>query len=253
MENTDFESYPGAGAQADVLGETIRVGERAYLQNNGIALRQELLNQAQDLQKQGKTVTRITEGKVLLGAIAIADPIKSTTPDAIATLHRIGIKIIMCTGDNSDTARAVSSALGIQDYRGEVSPKDKQDLVEDLKSQGHRVAMACDGINDAPALAAADLGIAMGTGTGVAMESTGITLVTGDLQGTVSSIALSKAVMRNIRQNLFFAFFYNAIGIPIAAEILYPFFGILLSPMIAGITMSFSSVSAICSALRLKN
>lgn len=251
MENTDFESYPGAGAQADVLGETIRVGERAYLQNNGIALRQELLNQAQDLQKQGKTVTWITEGKVLLGAIA--DPIKSTTPDAIATLHRIGIKIIMCTGDNSDTARTVSSALGIQDYRAEVSPKDKQDLVEDLKSQGHRVAMACDGINDAPALAAADLGIAMGTGTGVAMESTEITLVTGDLQGTVSSIALSKAVMRNIRQNLFFAFFYNAIGIPIAAEILCPFFGILLSPMIAGITMSFSSLSAICSALRLKN
>lgn len=250
---TDFESFTGAGVQAKVRGETIRVGKKAFLENNGIALPQEFLNKAQRLQKQAKTVIWVGKGEELLGAIAIADPIKPTTPDAISALHRLGIKVIMCTGDNFDTAQAVSSTLGIKDYRAEASPKDKQDLVEELKSQGHRVAMAGDGINDAPALAAADLGIAMGTGTDVAMGSAGITLVKGDLQGIVSSIALGKAVMRNIRQNLFFAFFYNAIGVPIAAGLLYPFFGIILSPMIAGIAMSFSSVSVISNALRLKN
>jgi Cu+-exporting ATPase len=249
---TDFESFTGAGVQAKVRGETIRVGKKTFLQNNGIALPQEFLSKAQRLQKQAKTVIWVGKGEELLGAIAIADPIKSTTPDAISALHRLGIEVIMCTGDNFDTAQAVSSALGIKDYRAEASPKDKQDLVEELKSQGHRVAMAGDGINDAPALAAADLGIAMGTGTDVAMGSAGITLVKGDLQGIVSSIALGKAVMRNIRQNLFFAFFYNAIGVPIAAGLLYPFFGIILSPMIAGIAMSFSSVSVISNALRLK-
>ena len=249
---TDFESFTGAGVQAKIRGETIRVGKKTFLQNNGIALPQEFLSTAQRLQKQAKTVIWVGKGEELLGAIAIADPIKSTTPDAISALHRLGIEVIMCTGDNFDTAQAVSSALGIKDYRAEASPKDKQDLVEELKSQGHRVAMAGDGINDAPALAAADLGIAMGTGTDVAMGSAGITLVKGDLQGIVSSIALGKAVMRNIRQNLFFAFFYNAIGVPIAAGLLYPFFGIILSPMIAGIAMSFSSVSVISNALRLK-
>ena len=249
---TDFESFTGAGVQAKVRGETIRVGKKTFLQNNGIALPQEFLSKAQRLQKQAKTVIWVGKGEELLGAIAIADSIKSTTPDAISALHRLGIEVIMCTGDNFDTAQAVSSALGIKDYRAEASPKDKQDLVEELKSQGHRVAMAGDGINDAPALAAADLGIAMGTGTDVAMGSAGITLVKGDLQGIVSSIALGKAVMRNIRQNLFFAFFYNAIGVPIAAGLLYPFFGIILSPMIAGIAMSFSSVSVISNALRLK-
>jgi len=249
---TDFESFTGAGVQAKVRGETIRVGKKTFLQNNGMALPQEFLSTAQRLQKQAKTVIWVGKGEELLGAIAIADSIKSTTPDAISALHRLGIEVIMCTGDNFDTAQAVSSALGIKDYRAEASPKDKQDLVEELKSQGHRVAMAGDGINDAPALAAADLGIAMGTGTDVAMGSAGITLVKGDLQGIVSSIALGKAVMRNIRQNLFFAFFYNAIGVPIAAGLLYPFFGIILSPMIAGIAMSFSSVSVISNALRLK-
>jgi Cu+-exporting ATPase len=188
----------------------------------------------------------------LLGLIAIADPVKATTKEAVAELHKMGLSVVMCTGDNHKTAEAVARELGIDEVHAEVSPEDKQRIVNELKEKGHRVAMAGDGINDAPALAAADVGIAMGTGTDVAIESAGLTLVKGDLRGIVGGLRLSRAVMRNIRQNLFFAFIYNALGVPVAAGILYPFFGILLSPMIAGAAMAFSSLSVVTNALRLK-
>ena len=185
------------------------------------------------------------------GILAVADPIKESTPEALRELQRMGLKVIMLTGDNERTAQAVAKKLGIDQVEAGVAPRDKHERVTQLREQSV-VAMAGDGINDAPALAAADVGIAMGTGTDVAMESAGITLVKGDLDGIVKAIHLSKAVMRNIRQNLFFAFVYNALGIPIAAGLLYPFFGLLLSPIIAGAAMSLSSVSVIANALRLR-
>jgi Cu+-exporting ATPase len=182
----------------------------------------------------------------------VADPIKKSTPDAIRALHELGLKIHMVTGDQEQTARSVAEELGIDEVRAGVKPEDKHDYIKHLRDDGRTVAMAGDGINDAPALAAAHVGIAMGTGTDVAIESAGVTLVKGDLQGIVKAIELSRAVMRNIRQNLFFAFIYNTLGIPIAAGILYPFCGILLSPMIAAAAMSLSSVSVISNALRLR-
>jgi Cu+-exporting ATPase len=187
------------------------------------------------------------------GVIAVADPIKQSTPAAIDHLHQLGIKVVMLTGDNERTARAVAEKLGIDEIEAGVEPQHKHERVQQLRERNQVVAMAGDGINDAPALAAADVGIAMGTGTDVAMESAGITLLRGDLSGIEKAIRLSRAMMRNIRQNLFFAFAYNALGIPIAAGILYPWFGILLSPMIAGAAMSFSSVSVIANALRLRS
>jgi Cu+-exporting ATPase len=186
------------------------------------------------------------------GVIAISDPIKSSTPEAISNLHRAGLKIIMLTGDNKETARQVGTKLAIDDVVAEVTPADKQAQVEELKRRGLVVAMAGDGVNDAPALAAADVGIAMGTGTDVAMHSAGVTLVKGDLRGIVQAIALSRATMRNIRQNLLFAFLYNGLGVPIAAGVLYPFFGLLLSPIVASAAMAMSSVSVISNALRLR-
>ena len=186
------------------------------------------------------------------GIIAIADPIKATTPAAISALNAAGIRIVMLTGDNATTARAVAAKLGITDVEADVLPQDKAKVVERLRQQGRVVAMAGDGVNDAPALAAADVGIAMGTGTDVAMESAGVTLLKGDLNGVVRARRLSMATMANIRQNLFFAFVYNAAGIPIAAGVLYPKFGILLSPVIAAAAMSLSSVSVIANALRLR-
>ena len=183
----------------------------------------------------------------------MADPIKESTPGAIEQLHRLGLKIIMLTGDNERTARAVAQKLGIDEVEAGVEPQHKNDRVRQLREQDNVVAMAGDGINDAPALAAADVGIAMGTGTDVAMESAGITLLKGDLRGIEKAIRLSRAMMRNIRQNLFFAFIYNSLGVPIAAGALYPFFGILLSPIIAGAAMSLSSVSVITNALRLRS
>jgi Cu+-exporting ATPase len=186
------------------------------------------------------------------GTLAVADPIKDSTPEAVRALHELGLKITMLTGDNEQTARAVASELGIDDFAAGVSPQEKHDRVKQLRDSGRRVAMAGDGINDAPALAAADVGIAMGTGTDVAIQSAGVTLVKGDLRGIVRAIRLSRQVMRNIRQNLFFAFVYNAAGVPIAAGILYPVFGLLLSPMIAALAMSLSSVSVIGNALRLR-
>jgi Cu+-exporting ATPase len=186
------------------------------------------------------------------GILAISDPIKSTTPQAIARLHALGLKIIMLTGDNERSAQAVAKTLGLDQVKAGVEPHHKHAFIRELRDQGHIVAMAGDGINDAPALAAAHVGIAMGTGTDVAMESAGITLLKGDLRGIAQAITLSRAMMRNIRQNLFFAFIYNTLGVPVAAGILYPFFGILLSPILAGAAMSLSSVSVITNALRLR-
>ena len=185
--------------------------------------------------------------------LAVSDPIKISTPEAIAQLHKLGLKIIMVTGDNERTANAVARNLALDQVEAGVEPQHKHERVQQLRKRGDTVAMAGDGINDAPALAAAHVGIAMGTGTDVAMESAGITLVKGDLRGIAKAVALSRSMMRNIRQNLFFAFIYNALGIPLAAGLLYPFLGVLLSPMIAGAAMSLSSVSVIANALRLRH
>lgn len=201
----------------------------------------------------GQTVMFIAIDGKAAGLISVADPIKQSAPEAIRDLHAEGVKIVMLTGDNQTTANAVAGNLGIDRVEAEVSPDHKAEIVRQLQSEGRIVAMAGDGINDAPALAQAQVGIAMGTGTDVAMESAGITLVKGDLRGIVRARRLSRATMRNIRQNLFFAFVYNSLGVPIAAGLLYPIFGLLLSPMIAAGAMSLSSVSVIGNALRLRN
>jgi Cu+-exporting ATPase len=252
-EITDFESTTGGGVQALVQGDMIRIGKRSFLESAGITIPDALAATEQRLQGEAKTVVWAGRNQQLLGFIAIADPIKESAKEAIESLHKMGLVVIMCTGDNRRTAEAVAKAFGIDEVHAEVSPEDKQRFVNALKEKGHHVAMAGDGINDAPALAAADVGIAMGTGTDIAIESAGITLVKGDLRGIVGGLRLSRAVMHNIRQNLFFAFIYNATGIPIAAGVLYPIFGILLSPMIAGAAMALSSVSVISNSLRLKH
>ena len=251
-ETTEFESITGGGVAAKLNGKLIRVGKEKFLSGSGVRIPDELKNQARRLQEKAQTTVWVAIDGEAIGVIGIADPIKATTPEAVRELHAMDLKIIMCTGDNRRTAESVAHELHIDDFRAEVMPHEKIDMVNTLKSGGAIVAMAGDGINDAPALAAADLGIAMGTGTDVAIESASITLVKGDLMGIAKAIHLSRAVMRNIRQNLFFAFIYNALGVPIAAGVLYPFFGILLSPMIAGAAMSFSSVSVIGNALRLR-
>lgn len=247
-----FESVTGGGVQGKVQGELVRVGKEKFLRESGVSIADDLTQHALALQEKAQTVVWVAKGDQAAGLLGIADPIKDTTREAIRTLHDLGIKVIMCTGDNRKTAEAVARELGIDEVKSEVMPQDKHDVVKQLKSQGAIVAMAGDGINDAPALAAADVGVAMGTGTDVAIQSAGITLVKGDLMGIAIAFHLSRAVMRNIRQNLFFAFFYNAIGIPVAAGVLYPFLRLLLSPMIAGAAMSFSSVSVIGNALRLR-
>jgi Cu+-exporting ATPase len=203
------------------------------------------------LDAQGPGIFVAIDGRPA-GAIVVADPIKDSTPDAIRALHDEGIRIVMVTGDSRTTADAVAKKLGIDEVIAEVLPDQKVEVIKRLQSEGRKVAMAGDGINDAPALAQAEVGIAMGTGTDVAMESADVTLVKGDLRGIVRARRLSDATIRNIRQNLFFAFIYNALGVPIAAGVLYPFFGLLLSPMIAAAAMSFSSVSVIANALRLR-
>jgi len=249
---SEFESTTGDGVHAQVGGQLIRVGKRSFIESSGISISEKLGSLAERLQGEAKTVIWVSGADQLFGMIAIADPIKETSKVAIESLHAMGISVVMCTGDNPRTAKAVAKELGIDTVHAEVSPEGKRRIVNELKEQGHIVAMAGDGINDAPALAAADVGIAMGTGTDVAIESAGMTLVKGDLRGIVGGLKLSRAVMRNIRQNLFFAFVYNAVGVPIAAGVLYPFFGVLLSPMIAGAAMAFSSVSVVTNALRLK-
>jgi Cu+-exporting ATPase len=248
----DFSSSTGGGVIATTGRATILVGQPVFLRENGVSGLEELAEQAGKLQTAGQTVIFVAIAGRAVGVIAVSDPIKNSTPGAVKELQRLGLKVIMLTGDDERTARAVASELGISEVEARVAPKDKHQRIERLRGKGSTVAMAGDGINDAPALAAADVGIAMGTGTDVAMESAGITLVKGDLNGIVKAIHLSRAVMRNVRQNLFFAFFYNALGIPIAAGLLYPFFGILLSPIIAGAAMSLSSVSVIGNALRLQ-
>ena len=250
---TDFESTTGGGVTGKLDGKTVRVGKRKFLEESGVSIPEDLDREAQHLQEKAQTVVWVAVDENTAGLLAIADPIKETTPKAIKALHDLGLKVIMCTGDNRKTAEAVARELGIDDFTAEVMPQDKIDIIKKLKSQGAIVAMAGDGINDAPALAESHVGIAMGTGTDVAIESAGITLVKGDLMGITKAIHLSRAIMRNIRENLFFAFIYNAVGIPIAAGVLYPFFGVLLSPIIAGAAMSFSSLSVVANALRLRS
>jgi Cu+-exporting ATPase len=210
------------------------------------------LERAEALRRDGHTAIFVAVDGALAGVVSVADPIKESTPDAIRELHAEGVRIVMLTGDSRTTADAVARTLGIDEVIPEVLPDQKAAVIERLQREGRVVAMAGDGINDAPALAQAQVGIAMGTGTDVAMESAGVTLVKGDLRGIVRARRLSRATMRNIRQNLFFAFVYNALGVPVAAGVLYPFFGVLLSPMIAAAAMSLSSVSVIGNALRLR-
>jgi len=247
----EFDSPTGKGVSGKVDGKLILLGNADFLKSASIAI-QPLEAQAESLRGDGATVINIAVDGKLAGVLAIADPVKASTADALKALAGEGIKVIMLTGDNRTTANAVAKRLGISDVEAEVLPDQKSAVVSRLQKQGRVVAMAGDGVNDAPALAAADVGIAMGTGTDVAMESAGVTLLKGDLGGIVRSRRLSQATMRNIRQNLFFAFIYNAAGIPIAAGILYPTFGLLLSPIIAAAAMALSSVSVIGNALRLK-
>jgi Cu+-exporting ATPase len=248
---TGFEATTGKGVRGTVASRDVALGNAAMMQMIGID-DAAASARADDLRAEGKTAMFIAIDGTLSGIVAVADPIKETTAAAISALHDLGIRVIMATGDNVRTAQAVAEKLGIDDFRAGVLPEDKKRLVEELHANGHRVAMAGDGVNDAPALAAADVGIAMGTGADVAVESAGITLLGGDLTGIVRARKLAKATLRNIKQNLFFAFAYNAGGIPIAAGILYPITGMLLSPMIAAAAMSLSSVSVISNALRLR-
>ncbi|MEX1114288.1 MAG: copper-translocating P-type ATPase [Akkermansiaceae bacterium] len=248
----DFSSVTGAGVMGKIDGDLIRVGKRAWLEDEGIAIPENLADRAQSLQEQANTVIWISQNSSISGFIAVADPIKRSTAEAVTQLHRMGLKLVMLTGDNPHTAQAVGRELGIDDIRANLTPSDKLAIVRELRATGAIVGMAGDGINDAPALAEADVGIAMGTGTDVAIHSAGLTLVKGDLRGIVRALGLSRDVMRNIRQNLFFAFIYNAVGIPLAAGVLYPLTGWLLNPMIAGAAMALSSVSVIGNALRLR-
>ena len=248
----NFQSVTGKGVTGDVDGQTVAAGNAALLESMGINAG-DLLQQADKQRAEGQTVMLIAINGKAAGLIGVADPIKESTAEAIRDLHAEGIRVVMITGDNQITADAVAGNLEIDEVHAGVLPEQKAELVKQLQADGHIVAMAGDGINDAPALAQAHVGIAMGTGTDVAIESAGITLVKGDLRGIVKARRLSRATMRNIRQNLFFAFFYNTAGVPVAAGVLYPFFGILLSPMIAAAAMSFSSVSVITNSLRLKN
>ncbi|WP_246657639.1 heavy metal translocating P-type ATPase [Cohaesibacter sp. CAU 1516] len=251
LEASDFEALTGKGVKGTVEGKAVALGNSAMLETLSIDAKS-ASEQAVSLQEEGKTVMFIAIDGALTGIVAVADPIKETTAAAIKDLHAMGLTVIMATGDNERTAKAVADQLGIDDVRAGVLPEDKKALVEELHDKGAYVAMAGDGVNDAPALAAADVGIAMGTGADVAMESAGITLLGGDLAGIVRARRLATKTLRNIKQNLFFAFVYNSAGVPLAAGILYPVFGLLLSPMIAAAAMSLSSVSVIANALRLR-
>jgi Cu+-exporting ATPase len=250
-EVTDFNAPVGRGVTGSIEGRRLVIGNLRILQEASIEAG-ELAGEADRLRQEGATVIFVAIDGKAAGVIAIADPIKETTPGALAALKAGDIRVVMLTGDNATTARAVARKLGIAEVEAEVLPEDKSKVVERLRGEGRVVAMAGDGVNDAPALAAADVGVAMGTGTDVAMESAGVTLVKGDLNGIVRARRLSAATMSNIRQNLFFAFIYNATGVPIAAGVLYPVFGILLSPIIAAAAMALSSVSVIGNALRLR-
>jgi len=248
-----FESITGKGVRGRIEGHDVALGNLQLLADLRINPGDNTLARAEGLRHDGQTVMFIAVDGALAGLIGVADPIKETTADAIARLHQEGVRVVMMTGDSRTTAEAVARRLAIDEVIPDVLPDQKAAMVKRLQDEGHVVAMAGDGINDAPALAQAHVGIAMGTGTDVAIESAGVTLVRGDLRGIVRARRLSAATMGNIRQNLFFAFVYNALGVPIAAGVLYPWFGLLLSPMIAAAAMSFSSVSVIANALRLRS
>jgi len=247
----DFESVTGLGVQGRVAGRRLALGNTLLMQSRGVDP-DVARARAEQLRGDGASVMFLAVDGALAGLVAVADPLKASTPEAIAALQAAGVRVVMATGDGLTTAAAVARRLGIAEFHGEVRPQDKAALVTRLQAQGHRVAMAGDGINDAPALAAADVGIAMGTGTDVAMSSAQVTLVKGDLRGILRARRLSQATVRNMRQNLLFAFAYNALGVPVAAGLLYPPFGLLLSPMLAALAMSLSSVSVVGNALRLR-
>jgi Cu+-exporting ATPase len=247
----EFSSVTGKGVTGRVDGQAVALGNRALLAGLGVDPGA-LAARADVLRTEGQTVMFVVADGRVVGLVGVSDPVKASTPEAIRALHAEGLRIVMLTGDNRTTAEAVARSLGIDEVLADVLPDQKAETIRQLQAEGRVVAMAGDGVNDAPALAQAQVGIAMGTGTDVAMESAGVTLVKGDLRGIVRARRLSRATMRNIRENLFFAFVYNALGVPIAAGALYPVFGVLLSPMIAAAAMSFSSVSVIANALRLR-
>ncbi|GIW41933.1 MAG: hypothetical protein KatS3mg076_2510 [Candidatus Binatia bacterium] len=248
---SEFRSVTGQGVVGRVGGREVALGNTRLLESLGIRS-DSLASRAEELRREGHTVVFVGVDGRLAGLLAVSDPVKSTTPEAVRLLHQEGVRIVMVSGDSRPTAEAVARKLGIDEVRAEVLPEEKARIVREFQDRGHRVAMAGDGINDAPALAQADVGIAMGTGTDVAMQSADVTLVKGDLRGIARARRLSRATMRNIRQNLFFAFVYNALGVPVAAGVLYPFFGVLLNPMIAAAAMSASSLSVVGNALRLR-
>jgi len=248
-----FQSVTGDGVKGNVKGKTVIAGKEKFIEESEINVPEDLRRQAVDLENKAQTVVWVASEGKMAGILGISDPIKKTTPDAIRALHGMGLKIIMLSGDNHMTAEVVARQLGLDDYKAEMDPKSKQEAVKEFEDEGAIVMMAGDGINDAPALAQAQVGVAMGTGTDVAIESAAITLVKGNLNGVAKALRLSRAVMKNIRQNLFFAFIYNILGVPVAAGALYPFFGLLLNPIIAAVAMSFSSVSVISNSLRLRN
>jgi Cu+-exporting ATPase len=249
----DFDSITGGGIKATVDGHELLVGSAELLAEQSVAGVAAGRAEAGQYQADAATVIFVAIDRTLAAVMAITDPVKPSTPAALASLQAIGVRVVMLSGDAEPTARAVAEKIGIDEFHAGVSPEAKHEFVKRLKNDGHMVAMAGDGINDAPALAEADVGIAMGTGTGVAIDSAGVTLVSGDLRGVAAAYHLSRKTMRNIRQNLFFAFIYNALGVPVAAGLLYPFLGVLLSPMLAAAAMSFSSVSVIANALRLRS
>jgi Cu+-exporting ATPase len=249
----DFRSVTAGGVTGVIDGRAVMIGKLDFLRNEKIVGLEPLEASAVKLQEEGKTAMFVAIDGKPAGILTVADPIKATTTEAIGELHKLGLKVVMVTGDNRRTAAAVARTLGLDAVEAEIEPAGKVAYVKKLRAEGKYVAMAGDGINDAPALSEAEVGIASGTGTDVAMQSAGVTLVKGDLRGIAKAIRLSRATMRNIRQNLTFAFLYNALGIPVAAGVLYPFFGLLLSPIIAGAAMSLSSVSVIGNALRLRN
>jgi Cu+-exporting ATPase len=247
----EFESVTGLGVRGHVDGHALVLGNAALMEEVGADIGT-LAATAEGLRLDGVTAMFLAVDGRAAGLIAVADPIKDGAAAAIQALHSSGVRVVMATGDSRTTARAVASHLGIDEVHAEVRPRDKADLVQSLRSAGHRVAMAGDGINDAPALAAADVGIAMGTGTDVAMSSAQVTLVKGDLRGIARARAISESAVANMKQNLGFAFLYNTLGVPVAAGVLYPVFGLLLSPMFAALAMSLSSVSVVANALRLR-